>query len=295
MSTRRPFAAAATAIMFIAAIPAASGDAPCDKGFHDTTESERNTMTRILEAARRTLPPAPAGWVILGDDQVSVPGSICMDYERKPWSYHYTRYYQRVDKQEEIDEATRAAAALMTADMAAKQPRLDALTARSTELTRQQVAFLEKGEMARAIALNEQMAALQDQIRKVMDEGDAQQRGEALMQQAMRDIEMNVSIRVNAWNESPAAADATTLDLPGGAVSAARSNYEGNRAYGSEATVLFGRWRPTPGGFLGLVASGQVPANAVHGLSVHVVADRDRLESMLAAIDFAGLGGLVGH
>lgn len=113
------------------------------------------------------------------------------------------------------------------------------------------------------------------------------------MNEAMRDIEFSVSVRVNRWGESPAAADTTPVTVPGKPVAAYRwnSRREGSRQGG--ALVVYGLWRPTASGGLGLVARGHVPVNAVHGLSVHVDADEDRLTSVIEAIDFGALEKLV--
>lgn len=272
---------------------AARADSPCDRGYRDTTAAERATMTRILESVRQVLPPAPEGWVVVNDDPPSVPGSLCMDYERKPWSYGYSRTYRRTDRNEEIDRVTRAAADLMQADMAKKQPRLDAIMAKSEALTRQQIALIQKGEMEKAVAFNEQLAALQEEYRKVSDEGDARARGEAMMIEAMRDIEFSVSVSVNPWGESPADADTTAITVAGKPVTAYRWNSRSEDSHQGGALVVYGLWRTTTSGSLGLVARGQVPANAVHGLSVRVDADEDRLPSVIEAIDFAALEKLV--
>lgn len=271
----------------------AAADSVCNKGYRDTSAAERATMVRILDAVRPALPAAPQGWVIVNDDPPSVPGSLCMDYERKPWSYGYSRTYRRTDKNDEIDRATRAAADLMQADMVKKQPRLDAIMARNQALSKQQVALIEKGQMERALALNEQLASLQDEYRKVADEGDARQRGEAMMIEAMRDIEFSVSVRVNPWGESPAAADTTTVTVTGNPVAAYRWNSRREDSRQGGAVVVYGRWRATASGSLGLVAHGHVPANAVHGISVHVDADEERLDSVIAAIDFNALERLL--
>lgn len=271
----------------------AGADAPCDRGYRDTSAAERATMMRILECVRHTLPPAPQGWMIVNDDPPSVTTSLCMDYERKPWSYGYGLTYRRTDKQPEIDAATRAAADLMQADFAKKKPRLDVLMARTEALSKQQVAFMEKGQMDKALALNEQMAALQEEYKKVADEGDAQARSEAMMNEAMRDIEFSVSVRVNPWGASPAGADTAAITVTGNPVTAYRWNSRSEGSWQGGAQVVYGQWRPTSNGSLGLVARGHVPANAVHAISVNVDADQDRLASVIKAIDFAALVALV--
>lgn len=293
MITKRALMNGGLAMAFLFCAAVARGDYYCEKGYRDTSASERATMTRILEAARKTLPPAPQGWVITNDDPPSVPSSLCMDFERKPWSYGYGRHYQRIDKQAEIDEALQSAAVVMQEDQARKKPRMDALQAKVESLSRQQVAFMEKGDMNRALALNEQMASLQEEIRKVMDEGDGRARSDRLLQDAYRDIEMSISVRINAWGESGPGEGEVRLDPPAGAMVAFRRGGSGDHRYQAQATVIYGSWRPSAGGHYGLVARGHVPANMPHALSVQVDADEDRISSVLTAIDFPALANLV--
>lgn len=274
---------------------AATADSVCYAGIRDTTASERANMMRILEAARRALPPAPAGWVIVNDDPPSVPQNLCMDFERKPWSYGYGRTFRRADanKQAEMDAGTRAAADLMQADMAKKQPRLDAIMAKSQALTKRQVALIEKGDFNGATALNEQMAALQEEYRKVADEGDAEERGMAIMKEAMRDIEINVSVRVNSWGESPAGDDSTAISVAGSPQAAYRWDSRNADSYQGGAMVLYGQWRTLGHGGRQLVVRSHVPANFAHGIAVSVDADEKRLASVIESIDFAALAELV--
>src|SRR5262245_23534619 len=85
------------------AASSAFADGVCEKGFRDTTESERATMTRVLEAIKAALPQPPEGWVIGGYEDIDVVGNICMDAEATPWAYDYTRIYNRVDDAEQRD------------------------------------------------------------------------------------------------------------------------------------------------------------------------------------------------
>lgn len=273
----------------------AAADSVCYAGTRDTTASERANMMRILEAARQALPPAPAGWVIVNDDAPSVPQNLCMDFERKPWSYGYSRTFRRADpvKQAEMEAGTRAAAEIMKADMASKQPRLDALQARSEVLVKQQIAFMEKGDMPGALALNEQMAELQEQGKTIMEEGDAEERMQAIMKEAMRDIEINVSVRVNSWGESPAGDDSTAINVAGSPQAAYRWDSRNADSHQGGAVVLYGQWRTLSHGGQQLVARSHVPANFAHGIAVSVDADEQRLASVIESIDFAALARLV--
>jgi hypothetical protein len=272
---------------------AARADAPCNRGYRDTTVAERATMTRILESVRRALPPAPEGWVIINDDPPTVPANLCMDFERTPWPYQYSLTYRRTDKQAEMDAGTRAAAEIMKADLEKKQPRLDAIQAKSMALVKQQVALMEKGDMPRALALNEQMAVLQEEGRRIMEEGDAEERSGAIMKEAWRDIEIGVSVQVNPGSESPAGTDSTAITVAGSPAAAHRWNSRDAGSYQGGATVLFGQWRTMSHGGRRLVVRSHVPANFPHGISVRVNADEKRLQSVLGSIDFAALAGLV--
>ena len=283
-----------TLLLMMAAYPAA-GDGVCYAGTRDTTAAERATMMRILNAAREALPPAPAGWMIVNDDPPSVPQSLCMDFERKPWPYDYSRTFRQAnaDKQAAIEAGTRAAADIMKADMARKQPRLDAIRAKSEVLVKQQVAFIEKGDMPKALALNEQMAVLQEQARVIMDEGDAQQRSAAIMKETMRDIEIGISVRVNPAGESPLEEDSVAISVAGNPAAAHRWDSQDEGSFQGGALVLFGQWRTLNNGARRHAVRGHVPANFVHAITVSVHADEQRLASVIETIDFGALAALV--
>jgi len=287
------FAALCTAALCISV---AGADAPCYAGIRDTSAAERATMTRVLEAVRRALPPAPPGWQIVNDDPPRVPSSLCKDFERKPWAYDYSLAYRRTAdaaKAAEIDAANRAAGELIRADMARKQPLLDAILAKNEALSKRQIAHVEKGEMDKAVALNEQMAVLQEEYRKVSEEGDAQARAVAMINEASRDIDFGVSVQVNPWGATPAGADTAAITVAGNPVAAYRWNSRNEGSWQGGAVVVYGMWRTMSNGGLGLVARGHVPANAVHGITVQINADEDRLASVIGAVDFAALAGLV--
>ena len=282
-------------LLLLVAVPPAAGDGVCEKGLRDTTAAERATMMRVLNAAREALPPAPAGWVIINDDPPSVPQSLCMDFERKPWPYDYSRTFRRADadKQAAIEAGTRAAADIMKADMARKQPRFDAIQAKTAVLVKQQVAFMEKGDMNRALALNEQMAVLQEEGRRIMEEGDAQQRSAAIMKETMRDIEIGISVRVNPAGESPVDDGSVAINVAGNPAAAHRWDSRDEGSFQGGALVLFGQWRTLSNGARRHAVRGDVPANFVHGIAVSVHADEKRLASVIEAINFGALAGLV--
>ena len=161
------------AAVLMGAASIACGDEACDKGFRDSTAAERATMTAVLQTARKALPPAPTGWVILGDDQISVTKSLCRDYEGAPWIYSFGRSYQRVDDQEARNKIIADAGAASQAALAQKQPRLDAAMAKMDKIVAKQVALIEKDDTAGAAALNDEVASAQAEYKKIMDEGDS--------------------------------------------------------------------------------------------------------------------------
>jgi len=109
---------------------AAYGDAECVRGFRDTTAAERQTMLGVLEAAKAALPGAPTGWIIGGYEELSPIDSICKDGESTPWSYGFSRTFNRADDLEARDQALADAGAKVRAAQAARQPRIENALAR---------------------------------------------------------------------------------------------------------------------------------------------------------------------
>ena len=275
----------------VAAITTASmahADGVCNAGYRDTTAAERAAMTSVLEAARKTLPPAPAGWALVGDDQVSVPRSLCRDYERNPWNYQYTRHYQQVGDQDARDKMIADVAAANAADMKRKQPRLDAAMARITKLTQQQVALMQKGDTARAEALSGEMAKAQADYEKILKEGDSEQRMAAAQEKYNRDREMTITVQINAGGET-AGSDAKSLPLPPGTRAAVHWLANSSRPHEDRALILVGQWAPGAEGHWRPVWRAGAAVQAAHVISIIVVADSERLLPTLAAIDFKSL------
>ena len=80
-------------VSLLAIAPTALADAPCDKGMRDVAPGERTRISTFLQVAKDALPPAPEGWQIRGDEEFSIPTSICRDIETVPWTYGFTRSY----------------------------------------------------------------------------------------------------------------------------------------------------------------------------------------------------------
>jgi hypothetical protein len=278
-------------VMAIFSIAKAIADAPCDKGFRDSTPAERARMTTILEIAKKSLPPAPAGWQIGGYEEISVQGSVCRDGELRPWSYGISRNYNRVDDAEAREKVMRDAAAHMVAEQARKQPRMDALMAQMQKISERQGALIEKGDMAGAEKLNHEMVKLQAEYQKVANEGDSQARIAAAGKESDRDRHMSVTVRVNETSK-PLVAGAANFALPTGASATQRWTLPGNAHKSEEghALVLYGTWNrmDQTAGWRAARRANAVPT-AAHVISVEVVGDPSRIDPMLQAIDFKSL------
>lgn len=274
-------ACAAAAMVFSAV---ARGDAPCNRGFRDTTAAERGAVTAVLQAAKRALPPAPTGWVIVGDDQISVVSSLCRDYESAPWGYDFNRHYQRVDDQEARNKIIADAAAASAAAFKQKQPRLDAIRAKNEVLVNKQVALVQKGDMAGATALNEQIAALQAQYERIVNEGDSNAQLEAAMAEASRDQHMYISVQVNS-NQVKPDNDAAVMPPPAGARAAFRWSNTQDGVTENHVLMLLGQWRSAADNVWKRVLHPEMAPTAAQVMSISVTADPDRIAGIISAID----------
>jgi hypothetical protein len=287
MKLNRILAAFACTVTAIAAASMAHADGSCN-AYRDTTAAERATMNAILEAAKKTLAPAPAGWMLVGDDKVSAPSSLCRDNERDPWNYAYTRHYQNVGDQDARNKMIADEAATSAAAMKTKQPRLDAAMARITKLTEQQVALMQKGDAVGAEALDKEMAKAQAEYEKILKEGDSEQRMSAVEEKFNRDREMTITVQINASGEI-FGSDAKNLPLPPGARAAVHWIGSGRKPHEDRALILVGQWAPGAEGHWQPVRRAGIAVQGAHVISVSVVADSERLTPALAAIDFNSL------
>jgi len=280
------------ALGMVTAAPMARGDAPCDKGYRDTTPAERATITAVLEAAKKALPPAPTGWVMQGDDQISVTTSLCRDYEGAPWNYHFNREYQRVDDQEARNKILGDAATASAAAQALKQPRLDAIMARMQKLTERQVALFQKGDYVGAGALDAEVAKAQGEYQKILDEGDSQAQMDAAVAKASRDQTMYIDVVVNSNQETPDAT-AKSLPLPPGARAAFRWSTTRGTVVEDHALILLGQWQRSADGSWKRVRHPEMAPTAAQVISISVTADPERLNAILGSIDVKSLAAKV--
>lgn len=292
MRTGIVFASAVSMVAGIACAFVARADGVCNLGYRTIIASDRAAMLGVLEAGKRAMPPAPTGWIIGGYEELSVQQTMCGDGWTTPWTYDFTRHYNRVDDREARDARLREAGAKMKAAMDAKQPRLDAVNAKMQKLSAQQIAYVEKKDMEHALALNEPMARLQAEAASIMNEGDSQAQFEATAIELGRDLEMIVEFKVNDARHW-VAAGATNFAPPAGAQAAVRWTDNASGNVQATALVLVGGWRPHTPEEWQIVRRPGVTYNMPHAIAVRVTGDPARIDPLLATIDFKGIAALL--
>lgn len=288
MKTSHFRAAFAWVVAALLLAPPAFGDAPCYKDYRTITAAEKARMTAVLEAVKSAMPPAPAGWVVASTDDFSLPDSMCKDFELVPFQFHFGRTYRNVGSNDAREKIIEAQAARYQAQQAQKQPRIDAIQAKTEKLVKAQVALIEKGDYAGAEKYNMEIDKLQKEMGRVMDEGRDPAQEAADARAYAKDNEMYITVEVNPW-AAGANPGATTMTGPPGAQSAWRWRDEGQDLTTDNELYLFGTWKPNNrGGWRGISRSG-VSLFGAHFLTVKVTADPDRIRNTVAAIDFAKL------
>jgi len=266
----------------------------CAKGWRDITTAEHETMSSVIETAKKAMPLPPEGWVLSGEDGVSMPKSLCMDEEGAPWVYELTRTYYHAAVQEERNQAFASAMQDMSAQMEAKQPRIDALTAKMNALGEEIGAAAQKGDLARTEELGKEMEKLSEEYKAILEEGGTTEKMNAAAQEVSRDLDMRILVRVNTLYAYPQPG-ADVLTAPPGTQSAFRWSEQSGDHQQGHALVLLGPWQPnTEGGFQAAPGVG-ASAPAAQVMSVTVIADDERVPWILGAIDFGALASTLSH
>jgi hypothetical protein len=278
-------------VTLIAVAQTALADAPCYAGYRDTTPAERTKMTAVLETVQSAMPAPPAGWVIGGDEAISVPQSLCQDYAKVPLDYSFTRYYRNVGDAEERQKPLMDQAKIEAEAYKKKQPRLEAIQAKMEKLVTQQVALLQKGDLAGAEKYNAQIATLQEEYQKIADEGSDPAAMDAIAKESNRDLEMTIRVNVNPMT-ARTPAEAKPIAPPAGAKSAFRWHVEDESQSNDHALYFFGAWFKRPDGALQPSSRSGVAFSAAHGLTLEVAGDPARVTQTVAAIDFAKIAAL---
>lgn len=245
-------------------------------------------MMSVVETAKKALPAPPAGWVVRGEDDVSLPSSLCIDQESAPWSYSITRSYYHAAVEEARNDALAIAAADMASQLEAKQPRLDAVMAKMTALSAQIGEAAQKQDFARTEVLGKELEKLSDEYTAILEEGGTTEKMNAAAAEASRDLDISIVVRVNALYDSHDM-NAEVLRPPTGAQSAFRWSGTNGDVTEGRALVLLGPWQPSSDGAVQAVPPANASPPAAQAISVAVTADRDRLAATLDAIDFAAI------
>ena len=278
------------AVAMLCATAAQADGTTCTKNYRNSTAAEKARMTAILQIAKASLPPAPAGWQIGGYEEISVIDSVCPDDEAKPWSYGISRTYNRVDDREARDKKFRETAVQVNAAQATRQPRMDAVMKQMEALTKRQVALMQKGDMAGATKLNPEMEKLQKQYQAIAEEGNSEAIISAAGKEMTRDTIMSISIRINTMSVYKRAGS-TNVTLPAGAAIAQRwvePEDEDDNAKG-HGIVLFGTWRTGPPDRWTAPARAGAGPTGAHVISIDFEGDPSRIEPMLAAVNYQNL------
>jgi hypothetical protein len=292
MKTSRLAAGLACIVSLLFVATRASADAPCYKGYRDTTAAERAKMTAVLQAARSALPAPPPGWVIAGDDAISVPQSLCQDYALIPLDYGFTRYYRQVGDAEQRQKPMEDEGARLAEAYKLKQPKLEAIQAKMEKVAGEQVALLQKGDFAGAEKYNAQIAALQAEYQKVADEGNDPAAMDAIGKEMNRDLELTIWLRVNPMTASTPS-QAKPSPPPAGAKSAYRWHVEDESQSNDHALYYFGAWFRRPDGTMQPSAPAGAPPSAAYGLVLEIVGDAERVTQTVAAIDFPKIASVL--
>ncbi len=165
--------------------------------------------------------------------------------------------------------------------------------ARMNLLVQKQVALMQKGDMAGAQALNDEVAKSQADYQKIMDEGDSQAQFDAAMAKASRDKSMYINVVVNS-NQETTDPNAKSLPPPPGARAAFRWPSSQEHVPEDHAMILLGQWQPGTGWRLeaGRFTRACAPT-AAQVISISVTADPERIAGIIGAIDVKSLAAVV--
>jgi hypothetical protein len=284
--TQTSWRAPACLISFLIASPGAIADSPCYKGYRDTSPVERAKMTAVLQTVKDALPAPPAGWQISSDDAISVPQSLCQDFGLIPIDYGFGRLYRQVGDAQKRQKLMDDQSARLVEAYKQKQPRLEAIQGKMEKLNAQQIALLQKGDLAGAEKFGPQIAALQEEYQKVADEGNDPAAMNAVSKELNRDLELTISVRVNPTTAS-VPTGAKPMVAPAGAKSAHRWHVEDENQSTDHALYYFGTWFKRPDGTFQPSVRQGAPFSAAHGMTLEISGDPARVTQTISALNFA--------
>ena len=159
-------------------------------------------------------------------------------------------------------------------------------------LIKKQVAMVEKGDMAGATALNDEMAKAQADYQAIMNEGDSQAQMDASLAKASRDMNMYINVVVNS-NQETSDANARSIPLPPGARAAFRWPSSREHTPEDHAMILLGQWQPAADGTWKRALHPGMAPTAAQVISISVTADPDRIAGIIGSIDVKSLAAKV--
>ena len=273
-------------ISFLIAAPGAIADSVCYKDYRVTTPAERTKMTAVLQTIMDAMPAPAEGWVIGGDDSFSVPQSLCQDYALVPFDYGFNRLYRQVGDSERRQKLMDEQSARLNQAYKQKQPRLEAIQTRMEKLNAQQIALLQKGDIAGADKYRTQIAAVMEEYQRVADEGNDPAAMDAVAKEMNRDLELTISVRVNPMTAT-VPDGAKPMAAPAGAKSAWRWHVEDENQSTDHALYHFGTWFKRPDGSLQPSVRQGAPFSAAQGVTLEITGDPARVTQTISALNFA--------
>ncbi len=288
---RAPILLVSLASAILAALIATTvrADKECFKGYRDITSSERAAMTKVLETALRSMPPALDGWVVVSDDDLYVSPRVCRDDEAEPWTYDFSRSYLRVDDRDARNQMIDDAGDRMGAAMAAIQPRMDAIMARIQELSMAAVAAAEKSDFKKVDEINAEIQKASAEMEQLTSGTYADL--DRANEDASRDMDIRIEVDINpGYTLFGYGAEKTTV--PAGADAAYRWRVTEGSVIKETALILFGHWR-ADGEVMEPVFRANAAPTAAQTISVSITADESRTGSVLDSIDFKTLAASV--
>jgi hypothetical protein len=282
------FVSVAFATFFTFVATTVSADEECYKGFRSPTSEEQVAMQAVLDSALRALPMELPGWVQSTDDQLSV-SSQCMDDGPRPWSYVFSRSFERTDDREQHEAMLEDVGTQYQAARQANQPATDAVMARIQELSQAAVAAAQAGDYAKVEEINVEIEQASAQYEALMQGANAEL--DAANDEANRDRSIRIAVEVNPGYEM-LGYESRTVTEPAGASHAFRWKDTTVGSTDETELVLLGSWRKAEDSYDQAPRAG-VAQVVPQAISVRITADENRIASVLDSIDFTVFAALL--
>jgi hypothetical protein len=278
--------ALATFFTFVATT--VSADEECYKGYRSPTSEEQVAMQAVLDSALRALPTELPGWLQYTDDRLSV-SSQCMDDGPRPWSYEFSRSFDRTDDREHREAMLTDAGTQYQAARQANQSATDAVMARIQELSQAAVAAAQAGDYAKVDEINVEIEQASAKYEALMQGAYAEL--DAATEEANRDRSIRIAVEVNPGYEL-LGYESRTVAAPAGASHAFRWKDTAVGPTDETELVLLGSWRKAENSYDQAPRAGVAQA-VPQAISLRITADESRIASVLDSIDFTAFAALL--